>query len=107
MTLLPGRRPLLTHISPASIEPSFFHIVLDVSDSLDLATAFTSPGQYVQLRFPTTTMKPSFLAIAFPLSLATSEGRFKFHVKKVVGSTTVALCELERGDMVEVVGVIG
>ncbi|KAJ6820782.1 putative serine/threonine-protein kinase [Iris pallida] len=97
----------LTHISPASAEPSLFHVVLDVSDSPDLAAAFTSPGQYVQLRIPATAEKPSFLAIASPPSLAASEGRFEFLVKKVAGSTAEALCGLERGDVVEVAGVMG
>ncbi|KAJ6838675.1 putative fruit protein [Iris pallida] len=97
----------LTRISPASADPSLFHVALDVSDSPDLAAAFTSPGQYVQLRVPTADGRPSFLAIASPPSLAASEGRFEFLVKKVAGSTAGALCGLHRGDVVEVAGVMG
>ncbi|EOX99985.1 FAD/NAD(P)-binding oxidoreductase isoform 1 [Theobroma cacao] len=93
----------------SSIEPaaeSLFHVSIDVSDSPDLASSHTLPGQYLQLRLPDVD-KPSFLAIASPPSLAAAGGVFEFLVKSVAGSTAELLCGLKKGDVVELSQVIG
>ncbi|XP_060214696.1 fruit protein pKIWI502 [Lycium barbarum] len=96
--------PLLT-VSPAATE-SLFHVTIDVSDYPDLATSHTKPGQYLQLRIPDVE-KPSFLAIASPPSVAASKGVFEFLVKSISGSTAEMLCELKKGDVVELSQVMG
>lgn len=85
---------------------SLFHISIDLSDSPDLATSHTVPGQYLQLRLPDVE-KPSFLAIASPPALAAATGAFEFLVKSVPGSTAELLCGLKEGDMVELSQVMG
>lgn len=94
----------LCEVEPAAV--SLFHISVDVSDSSDLASYHTRPGQYLQLRVPDAP-KPSFLAIASPPSLAVSTGRFEFLVKIVEGTTAEALCALKKGDVVELSPVMG
>ncbi|KAK4763074.1 hypothetical protein SAY86_008842 [Trapa natans] len=94
----------LSEVEPAAT--SLFHISIDISDSSDLATSHTRPGQYLQLRVPNAP-KPSFLAIASPPSLAISTGRFEFLVKSVEGTTAEALCALKKGDVVELSPVMG
>ncbi|OVA14235.1 Phenol hydroxylase reductase [Macleaya cordata] len=85
---------------------SLFHITIDVSDSPDLISSHTRPGQYLQLRLPEVE-KPSFLAIASPPSLSSSKGEFEFLVKSVSGSTAELLCGLNEGDVVELSPVMG
>ncbi|XVF02196.1 hypothetical protein REPUB_Repub04eG0155200 [Reevesia pubescens] len=85
---------------------SLFHISIDVSNSPELAASHTVPGQYLQLRLPDVE-KPSFLAIASPPSLAAASGVFEFLVKSVAGSTAELLCELKKGDLVELSQVMG
>ncbi|THF95964.1 hypothetical protein TEA_021596 [Camellia sinensis var. sinensis] len=63
----------LTVVHPAA--ESLFHVTIDVSDSPDLVDSYTRAGQYLQLRLPDVA-KPSFLAIASPLSLAAARGEF-------------------------------
>ncbi|XP_031120795.1 fruit protein pKIWI502-like isoform X2 [Ipomoea triloba] len=95
--------PLLT-VSPAA--RSLFHVAIDVSDSPELAVSHTRAGQYLQLRVPRVA-KPSFLAIASPPSLAAARGVFEFLVKSVPGSTAELLCDLRRGDIVELSHIMG
>ncbi|XP_074309432.1 fruit protein pKIWI502 [Silene latifolia] len=96
---------LITHISPAAAE-SLFHVSVSVSDSPHLAASYHRPGQYLQLKVPSSD-KPSFLAIASPPSLAASDGEFHFLVKSVPGSTAELLCELRKGDVVELTAAMG
>ncbi|URE42859.1 fruit protein [Musa troglodytarum] len=96
----------LSLVAPASADASLFHVSVDVSDAPDLAVSYTLPGQYLQLRVPASE-KPSFLAIASPPSFASSRGEFQFLVKRVPGSTADLLCELGRGDVVELSAVMG
>lgn len=96
-------RSPLTRIEPASSDSSLFHVTADVSD---LAADFTAPGQYVQLRIPSSA-KPSFLAIASAPGLARDKGEFEFLVKRIAGSTAEVLCGMRRGDEVEIGPVMG
>ncbi|XP_019160374.1 PREDICTED: fruit protein pKIWI502-like [Ipomoea nil] len=95
--------PLIT-VSPAA--RSLFHVAIDVSDSPELAVSHTRAGQYLQLRVPRVA-KPSFLAIASPPSLAAARGVFEFLVKSVPGSTAELLCNLRKGDIVELSHIMG
>lgn len=100
---------LLTLAPIASIRPaaeSLFHVTVDVSHSPDLAASYTKPGQYLQLRLPQIP-KPTFLALASPPSLTYSKGVFEFLVKRIAGSTAALLCELGRGDSVELSPALG
>lgn len=94
----------LTTVKPAA--ESLFHVTIDVSESPDLASTYTVAGQYLQLRIPDVE-KPSFLAIASPPSLASSNGVFEFLVKSIAGSTAEILCGLGKGDVVELSPVMG
>ncbi|KAI3516695.1 hypothetical protein L1887_15662 [Cichorium endivia] len=94
----------LANVKPAA--ESLFHITIDVSESPDLASSYTLAGQYLQLRLPDVE-KPSFLAIASPPSLASTNGVFEFLVKSIAGSTAELLCGLEKGDVVELSPVMG
>ncbi|KAI7748393.1 hypothetical protein M8C21_013911 [Ambrosia artemisiifolia] len=94
----------LTDIKPAA--ESLFHVSIDVSDAPDLASTYTLPGQYLQLRIPNVD-KPSFLAIASPPSVAVTNGVFEFLVKSIAGSTAEILCGLGKGDIVELSPVMG
>lgn len=51
--------------------------------------------------------KPSFLAIASPPSVAVANGVFEFLVKSIAGSTAEMLCQLGKGDVVELSPVMG
>ncbi|KAF3640949.1 putative sarcoplasmic reticulum histidine-rich calcium-binding protein-like isoform X1 [Capsicum annuum] len=95
--------PLIS-VSPEA--ESLFHISIDVSDYPELASSYTKPGQYLQLRVPNVE-KPSFLAIASPPKVAVNKGVFEFLVKSVSGSTAELLCGLNRGDAVELSQVMG
>ncbi|CAH9114701.1 unnamed protein product [Cuscuta europaea] len=94
----------LSTVSPAA--ESLFHVTIDVSDSPDLAVSHTKAGQYLQLRVPDVE-KPSFLAIASPPTLSAAKGVFEFLVKTVPGSTAELLCNLQKGDVVELSSVMG
>ncbi|MQL92653.1 hypothetical protein Taro_025287 [Colocasia esculenta] len=96
----------LTDVQHATDDGTLFHVSIDVSDSPDLAGAFTVPGQYLQLRVPDAP-KPAFLAMASPPSVASSRGVFEFLVKRVPGSTAELLCGLGKGDVVELSGIMG
>ncbi|KAF9592521.1 hypothetical protein IFM89_015215 [Coptis chinensis] len=85
---------------------SLFHIKINVSDSPDLISTHTRPGQYLQFRLPDTD-KPSFLAIASPPLITSSIGVFEFLVKSVPGSTAQLVCQLKEGDFVELSHVMG
>ncbi|PIA33475.1 hypothetical protein AQUCO_04100126v1 [Aquilegia coerulea] len=85
---------------------SLFHVKIDVSDSPDLISSHTRPGQYLQLRLPDNE-KASFLAIASPPLISASKGVFEFLVKSVSGSTAELLCKLGKGDVVELSQVMG
>lgn len=95
--------PLVT-VSPAA--ESLFQVTIDVSDSDALAASHTKAGQYLQLRVPDSP-KPTFLAIASPPSLAATKGIFEFLVKSVAGSTAELLCQLQKGDVVELTEAMG
>ncbi|XP_047331752.1 fruit protein pKIWI502-like, partial [Impatiens glandulifera] len=85
---------------------SLFHITIDVSDSFDIISSHTRPGQYLQVRLPDIA-KPSFLAIASPPKLAEARGEFEFLVKSIPGSTAELLCRLRKGDVVELTQAMG
>ncbi|KAJ9554198.1 hypothetical protein OSB04_018243 [Centaurea solstitialis] len=94
----------LANVKPAA--ESMFHVTIDVSDSPDLASSYTLAGQYLQLRIADVE-KPSFLAIASPPSMASTNGVFEFLVKSIAGSTAEILCGLGKGDFVELSPVMG
>ncbi|GFZ00253.1 FAD/NAD(P)-binding oxidoreductase [Actinidia rufa] len=94
----------LADVRPAA--ESLFHVIVDVSDSPDLAASHVRAGQYLQLRIPNAE-KPSFLALASPPPLAAEKGVFEFLVKSVAGSTAELLCGLGKGDVVELTQVMG
>ncbi|KAL5726624.1 hypothetical protein ACHQM5_009653 [Ranunculus cassubicifolius] len=85
---------------------SLFHISIDVSDSSDLVSSHTNPGQYLQLRVPESE-KAAFLAIASPPLISASRGVFEFLVKSVNGSTAEMLCKMRKGDVVELTQAMG
>ncbi|KAG8366685.1 hypothetical protein BUALT_Bualt17G0105200 [Buddleja alternifolia] len=95
----------LINVSPAA--ESLFHITIDVSESPDLAASYTHAGQYLQLRLKDPNIRPTFLAIASPPSIAASRGVFEFLVKSIAGSTAELLCGLRRGDTVELSPAMG
>ncbi|KAK1416091.1 hypothetical protein QVD17_31879 [Tagetes erecta] len=93
----------------AAVKPaaeSLFHITIDVSDSPDLASSYTTAGQYLQVRIPNVS-KPAFFAIASPPVLAFTNCVFEFLVKCIAGSTAELLCGLGKGDVVEMSPVLG
>jgi len=95
-------------IHPATVDGSLFHISIDISDQTDLVTAHTLAGQYLQLRLPgVPDAKPAFLAIASPPSLAKEKGEFEFLVKTVPESTAEVLCQMGKGEIVELSAVMG
>lgn len=94
----------LTGVYPAA--ESLFHITIDVSDSYDVVSSHTRPGQYLQVRLPDVA-KPSILAIASPPKLAEARGEFEFLVKSIPGSTAELLCRLRKGDVVELTQAMG
>ncbi|RWR93912.1 fruit protein [Cinnamomum micranthum f. kanehirae] len=94
----------LASVTPAA--DSLFHVSIDVSDSSDIASSHTRPGQYLQLRLPDSA-KPTFLAIASPPSLVAARGVFEFLVKSIAGSTAELLCGLRGGDVVELTPAMG
>ncbi|KAI3467028.1 hypothetical protein Pfo_023691 [Paulownia fortunei] len=96
--------PLL-EISPAA--ESLFHITIDVSESPELAASYTKAGQYLQLRLQDPNIRPTFLAISSPPSIAASKGVFEFLVKSIAGSTAELLCGLQKGDVVELSAAMG
>ncbi|KAL6193321.1 hypothetical protein ACLB2K_034405 [Fragaria x ananassa] len=93
----------LSRVEPAA--ESLFHVRVDLSDAPDLASSYTRPGQYLQLRVPDVE-KPSFLAIASPPALA-AKGVFEFLVKSVEGSIAELLCGMKKGDVVELTQAMG
>ncbi|KMT08174.1 hypothetical protein BVRB_6g142970 [Beta vulgaris subsp. vulgaris] len=104
---------LFTPTPISLIEPaaeSLFHVSIDVSDAPDIASSYTRPGQYLQLKVPQSP-KPSFLAIASPPFVSTNKNRnsfeLQFLVKTVPGSTAELLCDLKKGDVVEITAAMG
>ncbi|XP_047970190.1 fruit protein pKIWI502-like [Salvia hispanica] len=92
----------LVKVSPAA--ESLFLVTVDVSRSPELAASYTSPGQYLHLRLRD---RRTVLAISSPPSIAASSGVFEFLVKPIAGSTAELLCELRRGDVVELSQAVG
>eukprot|EP00250_Pteridium_aquilinum_P012971 c21054_g1_i1 orf=322-1368(+) len=78
-----------------------YSLVLDVSGSSALMSSHTRAGQYVQLRVTGSDSKPAYMSIASPPSTATS-GSLEFLIKYVKGQTAGLLCDLNKGDKVEV-----
>ncbi|KAH7431450.1 hypothetical protein KP509_08G048700 [Ceratopteris richardii] len=78
-----------------------YSLVLDISSNPSLMKGHTAAGQYVQLRVPGTDAKPAYISIASPPRTATS-GSLEFLIKYVEGSTAGYLCNLKKGDKVEV-----
>ncbi|XP_051148399.1 fruit protein pKIWI502-like [Andrographis paniculata] len=95
----------LLEVSP--VAESLFSITIDVSESPEVAASYTKAGQYLQLRLQDPNVKPAFLAIASPPSIAASKGVFEFLVKSVAGSTAELLCDLQKGDAVELTSAMG
>ncbi|KAI5078446.1 hypothetical protein GOP47_0006117 [Adiantum capillus-veneris] len=78
-----------------------YSLVLDISASPALMKGHTRPGQYVQLRVAGSGSKPAYMSIASPPSTAAS-GSLEFLIKNVKGQTAGFLCDLNKGDKVEV-----
>ncbi|MCO5562610.1 hypothetical protein L7F22_016238 [Adiantum nelumboides] len=83
-----------------------YSLALDISASTALMKGHTRPGQYVQLRVAGTDSKPAYMSIASPPSTAAS-GSLEFLIKNVRGQTAGFLCDLKKGDKVEVSPVAG
>lgn len=83
---------------------SLYHVVLDISDNPELMAGHTTPGQFVQVRVGDS--NPAFLAIASPPATS-SGGSLEFLIKYVEGSTAGFLCNLRKGDTVELSQVLG
>ncbi|XP_057823051.2 fruit protein pKIWI502 isoform X2 [Cryptomeria japonica] len=83
---------------------SLYHVAVDISDNPELMAGHTNPGQFVQVRVRDS--KPTFLAIASPPAVS-SGGRLEFLVKDVEGSTAALICDLRKGDTVELSQVLG
>eukprot|EP01018_Ginkgo_biloba_P027413 Gb_38340 [translate_table: standard] len=83
---------------------SLYHVVLDISDNPELMTGHTKPGQFVQVKVGDS--RPTFLAIASP-PVTASTGSLEFLIKYVEGSTAGLLCNLGKGDTVELSQVLG
>ncbi|CAL4969269.1 unnamed protein product [Urochloa decumbens] len=93
-------------VGAATADGSIFHVAVDLSDAADLAGSYTSPGQYLQIRVPSSgeELKPAFMAVASPPGAG---ARFEFLVKSVPGTTAERLCGLRDGDVVELGAVMG
>jgi NAD(P)H-flavin reductase len=81
-----------------------YHFVVDISGNKELMEGHTKPGQFVQVKIGNS--KPAFLAIASPPKLA-AKGSLEFLIKAVEGTTAGMLCNLQRGDKVELSQVMG
>ncbi|KAG0615900.1 hypothetical protein M758_5G074500 [Ceratodon purpureus] len=81
-----------------------YHFVLDVSGNRELMEGHTKPGQFVQVKIGDS--KPAFLAIASPPKVAAS-GSMEFLIKSIEGTTAGMLCNLGKGDKVELSQVMG
>lgn len=92
----------LTSIEQAAEQ--VFSLVLDISGSAALKSGHTRAGQYVQLRVAGS--KPAYMSIASPPKTAAS-GSLEFLIKYVKGQTAGLLCDLRKGDKVEVGPVSG
>ncbi|KAL3631380.1 hypothetical protein CASFOL_024364 [Castilleja foliolosa] len=95
----------LVKVSPAA--ESLFHITIDVSEFPELAASYTKAGQYLQIRLQDPYIRPTYLSIASPPSVASSSGVFEFLVKSIPGSSAELLCQLQRGDVVGLSAVMG
>jgi len=94
-------------VSAATADGSISHFVVDLSDAADLVDSYTTPGQYLKIRVPSSAgeeLKPAFMAIASPPG---GGPRFEFVVKTVPGTTAERLCTLRDGDVVELGAVTG
>ncbi|EFJ19233.1 hypothetical protein SELMODRAFT_444304 [Selaginella moellendorffii] len=92
----------LVEIAPAAEQ--LFHIVLDIGRNPELQKGHSKPGQFVQMKKEE--HKPGFFAIASPPSTA-AKGFLEFLVKDVEGTTSAVLCDLAKGDKVDLSQVMG
>lgn len=81
-----------------------YHLVLDISGNRELMEGHTKAGQFVQVKIGNS--KPAFLAIASPPKV-TAAGSMEFLIKAVEGTTAGSLCNLGKGDKVELSQVMG
>ncbi|KAH6810127.1 oxidoreductase, partial [Perilla frutescens var. frutescens] len=95
----------LIKVSPAA--ESLFLVTVDVSRSPELAASYTKAGQYLHLRLQDRRVRPTVLSISSPPSIAASRGVFEFLVKSITGSTAELLCQLQKGDVVELSPPVG
>ncbi|KAH7440951.1 hypothetical protein KP509_03G017500 [Ceratopteris richardii] len=78
-----------------------YSLSLDISSSPAIMKGYTRAGQYVQLRVVGSDSNPVYMSIASPPRTAAS-GSLEFLVKNSKGRTAGSLCNLKRGDKVEV-----
>lgn len=95
----------LIKVSPAA--ETLFFITVDVSKSPELAASYTKAGQYLLVRPRDRFVRPTVLSISSPPSIASSKGVFEFLVRSIAGSTAELLCQLQKGDVVELSSAIG
>eukprot|EP00252_Welwitschia_mirabilis_P005932 TRINITY_DN16521_c0_g1_i1.p1 TRINITY_DN16521_c0_g1~~TRINITY_DN16521_c0_g1_i1.p1 ORF type:complete len:351 (-),score=35.58 TRINITY_DN16521_c0_g1_i1:442-1494(-) len=98
---------LWTEAPLVAVEPaaeSLYHVVLDAADNPDLVDGYTTPGQFVQVKVGNN--RPVFLAMASPPDKS-KDGFFEFLIKDIEGSTAGVLCDLKKGDTVELSQVMG
>lgn len=86
---------------PANADESIFMVTLDLSDAPELATSYTTPGQYVQTSVPSSGLRPAYLEISSAPAPLSGGQQFELLVRAVPGTTAELLCKLGKGDRVE------
>ncbi|KAJ7529552.1 hypothetical protein O6H91_15G056900 [Diphasiastrum complanatum] len=92
----------VSDIAPAGEQ--LFHLVVDISGNRELMQGYTKAGQYLQLKVGNS--DPAFMSIASPPSAAL-KGYLEFLIKDVEGVTAGILCDLGKGDKIELSQVLG
>ncbi|XP_044352667.1 fruit protein pKIWI502, partial [Triticum aestivum] len=90
----------------ATADASLFHVSLDLSAHGPLLASHVAAGQFLPFRLPSAPY-PIFLAISSPppaSSSASPPRSFDFLVKRLPGTSSARLCDLQPGDLVPVGG---
>ncbi|KAM3198327.1 hypothetical protein ACQJBY_073463 [Aegilops geniculata] len=93
-------------VRAATADASLFHVSLDLSAHGPLLASHVAAGQFLPFRLPSAPY-PIFLAISSPppaSSSASPPKSFDFLVKRLPGTPSARLCDLQPGDLVPVGG---
>ncbi|KAM3345961.1 hypothetical protein ACQJBY_020470 [Aegilops geniculata] len=93
-------------VRAATADASLFHVSLDLSAHGPLLASHVAAGQFLPFRLPAAPY-PIFLAISSPppaSSSASPPKSFDFLVKRLPGTPSARLCDLQPGDLVPVGG---